>query len=203
MVLLMESGTNTNFYEPVSQIACVCVSFVLVLNIHIPLYLDSRGKPFFLTSIYFSIVPVSIISIRISFLNCQFFYFRSLLTLCSVSLTLISPMWHGVTPTLFPKSQDLDEKMYLGIWLFPLATFFLQYLIVIFCLGWIELTSNCFHLSHLYMSNWYPTTSLYEFVQTRSALSLYEVIHTNCSVLNYTNYHIPIDIIIGYYRSWS
>ena len=55
----MESGTNMKFYELVSQIACVCVSFFLVLNIHIPLYLDSRGKPFFRTSKFFSLVPVS------------------------------------------------------------------------------------------------------------------------------------------------
>ncbi len=175
MVVLMESCTNTNFYKLVSQIACVCVSFFLVINIHIPLYLDSRGKPFFRTSKFFSLVPVSIISIRISFSNCQFFYFRSLLTIRSLSLTLISPMWHGITLTLFPKFQYLDEKMYLGRWLFPLATFFLRYLLVIIRLGWIELTSNHFHLSHSYMSNWYPTTRLYEFIQTRSALSLYKV----------------------------
>ncbi len=158
-----------------------------------------------------SLVPVSIISICISFTNLQKFYFRSLLTLCSMSLSLISPMWHGVTLTLFPKFWYLhekmfcylDEKMYLGRWLFPLANFFLRYLLVIICLVWIELTSNHFHLSHSYMSTWYPTTRLNEFVQTRSALSLYKVTHTNCSVFNYTSYHIPIDIISGYYRSWS
>jgi hypothetical protein len=49
MVVLMESGSNTKLYEPVSQIACVCVSIILVINIHIPLYLHSKGKPFFLT----------------------------------------------------------------------------------------------------------------------------------------------------------
>ncbi len=164
-----------------------------------------------LLSFFCSLVPVSIISIRIIFLNHQMFYFQSLLTLCSVSLPLISPMWHGVTLTLFPKFRNLhekmfcylDEKMYLGRWLFPLATFFLHYLLVVICLGWIELTSNRFHLSHSYMSNWYPTTRLYEFLQTRSALSLYEVTHTNCSVFNCTSYHIPIDIISGSYRSWS
>ena len=48
MVVLMESGINTKFYDPVSQIASICVSIFLVLNIHIPLYLDSRGKSFFL-----------------------------------------------------------------------------------------------------------------------------------------------------------
>ncbi len=53
MVVLMESGTKTNLYEPVSKIACVCVSFVLVLNIHIPLYLGSRRKPFFRTCKFF------------------------------------------------------------------------------------------------------------------------------------------------------
>ncbi len=108
----------------VSSCMRMCLIF-LVLNIDIPLHLDSRGKPFFRTSAFFSsLVPVSIISIRISFLNCQIFYFRSLLTLRSVSLTLISPMWQGVTLTLFPKFQYLDEKMYLGRWLFPLATIF-------------------------------------------------------------------------------
>ncbi len=69
----------------------------------------------------------SIISIRISFLNCQFFYFRSLLTLHSVSLTLISLMWHGITLTLFLKFWYLDEKMYLGIllqhWSIPTTLF--------------------------------------------------------------------------------
>ena len=171
-----------------------------------------EGSPFSGLLIFFcSLVPVLIILIRISFLDHQMFHFQSLLTLHSVSLPLISPMWHGVTLTLFPKFQYLhekmfcylDEKMYLGRWLFPLATFFLQYLLVIIHFGWIELTSNYFHLSHSYMSNWYPTTRMNEFVQTRSALSLYKVIHTNCSVFNYMSYHIPIDIIIGYYRSWS
>ncbi len=89
------------------------------------------------------------------------FYFRSLMTLRSVSLPMISLMWHGVTLTLFLKFRYLhekmfpylDEKMYLGRWLFPLKTFFLRYLLVIICLGWIELTSNRFHLSHSYMSN--------------------------------------------------
>ncbi len=107
---------------------------------------------------YYSLVPVSIISIHISFLNPKMFYFRSLLTLCLVSLPLISLIRHGVTLTLFPKFRYLhekmfhylDEKMYLGRLLFPLATIFLQYLLVIICLGWIELTSNRFHLSHSY-----------------------------------------------------
>ncbi len=170
-----------------------------------------EGSPFSRLICFFSLVPVSIISICISFLNCHFFYSRSLLTLRSVSLTLISPMWHGVTLTLFTKVRYLhekmfcylDEKMYLGGWLFPLATFFLRYLLVIILLGWIELTSNHFHLSHSYMSNWYPTTRLYEFVQTTSALYLYKVTHMNYSVFNYMSYHIPIDIIICYYRSWS
>jgi hypothetical protein len=45
----MESGTNPKFYEPVSQIACICDSFYFVLNLHIPLYLDSKEKPFFRT----------------------------------------------------------------------------------------------------------------------------------------------------------
>ncbi len=53
MVVLMESGIKMKFYKPVSQIACLCVSFFLVLNIHIPLYLDSRGKHFFRTSKFF------------------------------------------------------------------------------------------------------------------------------------------------------
>ncbi len=45
-----------------------------------------------LLSFFFSLVPVSIILIGISFSNCQIFYFRSLLTIRSLSLTLISPM---------------------------------------------------------------------------------------------------------------
>ncbi len=43
------SGTKTKSYELVSQIACVsrqCLNF-LVLNVHIPAYLGSRGKPLF------------------------------------------------------------------------------------------------------------------------------------------------------------
>ncbi len=119
-----------------------------------------------------------------------------------ISSSIVHISMGTTTLTLFSNFWYLDEKMYLGRWLFPLATFFLRYLLVIIHLSWIELTSNHFHLSHSYMSNWYPTTRLYEFVQTRSALSLYKVIHTNCSVFNYTSYHTPIDIIIGYYRSW-
>jgi hypothetical protein len=39
--------------EPVSRIACVSVKFFLVLNVHIPVYLGSRGKPFFGTLSFF------------------------------------------------------------------------------------------------------------------------------------------------------
>ncbi len=65
---------------------------------------------------------------------------------------MISPMWHGITMTLFPKFQYLhkkmlrylDEKMYLGRWLFPLKTFFLRYLLVIIeCPGKSNLLSAC------------------------------------------------------------
>jgi hypothetical protein len=48
--VLMGSGTKTKLYEPVSQIACVIVSIFFVLNVHIPAYLGSRGKPFFRNS---------------------------------------------------------------------------------------------------------------------------------------------------------
>jgi hypothetical protein len=92
MVVLMESGTNTKFYELVSQITCVCVPFILVLNIHIPLYLDSRGKPFFWTSKFFFFSSSFNYINSYKFFELPIFYFRSLLTLCSVSLTLISPM---------------------------------------------------------------------------------------------------------------
>jgi hypothetical protein len=40
------SGRKTKSYKPVAQIACVSVSIVLVLNVHIPVYLGSRRKPF-------------------------------------------------------------------------------------------------------------------------------------------------------------
>ncbi len=74
MVVLMESGTKTKPYKHVSQISCIGVSFLGVLNIHIPLYLGSRRKPFFWTSKFFCcLVPVSIILIRVSFVNCQIF----------------------------------------------------------------------------------------------------------------------------------
>jgi hypothetical protein len=125
----MESGTKTKLYESVSQIACVCVSFVLVLNVHIPLYLGSRKKPFFRTYKFF-IFSSSFNYISLyKFCELPNFYFRSLLTLHSVSMTLISPMWHSVILTLFPKFRYLDEKMfryldekmYLGRLLFPLA----------------------------------------------------------------------------------
>jgi hypothetical protein len=39
--------TKMKFYEPLSQIACVGVSIIFVLNVHIPTCLGSRGKPFF------------------------------------------------------------------------------------------------------------------------------------------------------------
>jgi hypothetical protein len=132
MVILMESGTKTKSYKPVSQIACVCVSFVLVLNVHIPLYLGSRRKPFFWTYKFLLFFSSNFSYINLyKFCELPNFYFWSLLTLRSVSMTLISPMWHGVTLTIFPKFpyldekmfHYLDEKMYLGRWLFPLAKF--------------------------------------------------------------------------------
>jgi hypothetical protein len=46
VVILMESGTKMKLYEPVSQIACVCVSLFLVLNAHIPLYLGLSSSSF-------------------------------------------------------------------------------------------------------------------------------------------------------------
>jgi hypothetical protein len=52
----MGSGTKTKSYEPVSQIACISVSIFLVLNVHIPTYLVSRGKPFFWNSRFFLVV---------------------------------------------------------------------------------------------------------------------------------------------------
>jgi hypothetical protein len=74
MVVLVESGTKTKCYEHVSQIACVCVSFFWVLNVHIPLYPGSRKKPFFWTFKFFSsLVLVSIILIHTRFLNHLFF----------------------------------------------------------------------------------------------------------------------------------
>jgi hypothetical protein len=42
------SGTKMKSYKPVSQIAYVNVSFFLVLNVHIPAYLGSMGRPLFL-----------------------------------------------------------------------------------------------------------------------------------------------------------
>ncbi len=51
--VLISSGTKTKLYEPVSQIACFCVLIFFVLNVHIPEYLGSRGKPFFRNSILF------------------------------------------------------------------------------------------------------------------------------------------------------
>ncbi len=174
----------------VSNCMCKCLIFFGTKRTHsfVP---GLNEEALFHTSKFFLFFSSSFNYINLyKFSNCQMIYFWSLLTLLSVSLPLISPMWHGVTLTLFPKFQYLhekmfcylDEKMYLGRWLFPLATFFLQYLLVIIHFGWIELTSNYFHLSHSYMSNWYPTTRLYEFIQTMSALSLYKVTHTNCSV---------------------
>jgi hypothetical protein len=204
MVVLMESGTNTKFYKPVSQIACICVSFILVLNIHIPLYLDSRGEPFFRTSKFFSsLFPVSIISICISFSNCHFFIFGHcwLSILCHWHWLVwcdTASLWH-----FFQSSDTWMRRCILADGFFLLQHFLLPYFLVIVCLGLIELTSNHFHFSHSYMSNWYLTTRMYVFVQTRSGLSLYKVIHMNCLVFNYSSYHIPIYIIIGYFSSCS
>jgi hypothetical protein len=155
------SGTKTKPYKHVSQIACMCVSFFLVLNVHIPLYLGSRRKPFFRTSKFFLFSSSCFNYInRCKFYESPNFYFLSLLNLCSVSLSLINPMWYGITLTLFSKFRYLDEKMfryldekmYLARWLFPLPTFFLWCLLIIIFLSWIKLTSNHFHLSHSYMS---------------------------------------------------
>jgi hypothetical protein len=45
--VLMGSGIKMKSYKPVSEIECVSVSIVFVLNVHIPTYLGSRGKHFF------------------------------------------------------------------------------------------------------------------------------------------------------------
>jgi hypothetical protein len=47
------SGTKTKSYKPVSQIVRARVSIFLVLNVHIPTYLGSRGEPFFWISKFF------------------------------------------------------------------------------------------------------------------------------------------------------
>jgi hypothetical protein len=52
----MGSGTKMKLYEPVSQIACISVSIFFVLNVHIPVYLGSRGKHFFWNSKFFCCV---------------------------------------------------------------------------------------------------------------------------------------------------
>jgi hypothetical protein len=54
--ILIGSGTKTKPYEPMSQIACISVSNVFVLNVHIPAYIGSRGKPFFRNSKFFVVV---------------------------------------------------------------------------------------------------------------------------------------------------
>ncbi len=172
----------------------VYVSPFLVLNEQVLLYLGSRRKPFFRTFKFFLLFSFCFDYINLyKFCELPNLYFWSLLNLCSVLLALISRMWHGVTLTLFPKFRYLDEKMfhyldeemYLGRWLFSLPTFFLRYLLVIILLSWMELTSNHFHLSHSYMSNWLPRTRVDELVKSESALCLYKLTHTNCSVFNY------------------
>ncbi len=45
------SGTKTKSYEPCLK-AYGCVSILLVLNVHNPTYLGSRGKPFFLNEFF-------------------------------------------------------------------------------------------------------------------------------------------------------
>jgi hypothetical protein len=49
------SGTKTKTYKPVSQIVRPISNFLL-LNVHIPAYLVSRGKPFFWNSLVFYVV---------------------------------------------------------------------------------------------------------------------------------------------------
>jgi hypothetical protein len=116
------SGTKTKLYAPMSQIVRARISILLVLNVHIPMYLGSRGKPFFDLYVFsFFLICITLISKCISSVNCQF-YFRSFLTVHSVSLALISPMWHSITQTLFTKFSYLEEKMYLGRCLFSLPS---------------------------------------------------------------------------------
>jgi hypothetical protein len=64
------SGTNTKLYEPVSQIACVSVSIFLILIVHIPAYLGSRGKPFFWNSEVFFVVSADCRLVQIHLLIC-------------------------------------------------------------------------------------------------------------------------------------
>ncbi len=182
----------------------MCLIF-FVLNIHIPLYLGSRRKSFFRTSKYFCfLVPVSIISICISFVNCQIFisghYWISILC-CWHWLVRCdkASLWH-----FSQSSATWMRRCILADGFFLFHHCLLQYLLVIILLSLIKLTSNHFHLSHSYMSNWLQRTRVHEFVQSKSALCLYELMHTNCSVFTYyMSCHIPIDIIIAYYISWS
>jgi hypothetical protein len=70
MVVLMESGTKTKSYKPVSQIACICVSFIGTKSTH-----SLVPEPFFQTYKYFcSLVSVSIMLIRLSFVNFNFLF---------------------------------------------------------------------------------------------------------------------------------
>ncbi len=59
-------------------------------------------------------------------------------------------IFHGEIAVRYSMICSLKDKhLFLQLrWLFPLATIFLPYLLVIICLGWIELTSNHFLLSH-------------------------------------------------------
>ncbi len=169
------------------------------------------GSPFFwLLSFFCSYVPVSIILICISFVNCQIFisghywisilcYWHSLVWCDTASL------WH------FSQFHYLDEKMYLGRWLFSFLS--------------LSLAVPPCHNSSLFNQNHIKPFPFVSFIHEQltwknkgvwictikvSSSScfvlncLYELTHTNCTVITYyTSYNITIDIIIAHYMSWS
>ncbi len=156
---------KTKLYKPMSQIACICVSFFWVLNIHIPAYLGSRRKPFAWTSKFFCMFSSCCNYINLyKFCELPNFYFGSL-------WISILCCWHSLvwcdTASLWRFSQSSATWMRRciltdGVFLFHHCL--LWYLLVIILLSLIKLTTNHLHLSHSHMNNWLERTRVYDFV---------------------------------------
>ncbi len=115
------------------------------------------------------LVPVAIILICISFVNCQIFisvlYWISILCRC----------WHSLvqcdTASLWHFSQSFatwTRRCILADGFFLFHHCLLRYFLVIILLSLMKLTSNHFHLPHSHMNNWLQRTRVYEFVQSNA-----------------------------------
>ncbi len=121
MIVLMDLVLRQNHMSPCLKFMRMCLNFFGTKHTHSHVPGLKEEALFWTYKFFFCLDPITLVNLC-KYYELPSFYSRSLLNFHSVLLALISPMWHCVTLTLFPKFCYLDEKMYLGRWLLSLPS---------------------------------------------------------------------------------